>query len=81
MIVYRTSAFVIIKRHDIEFILFFTNFSSSKSMNMTLRIVSVLLLVACSSVNVYGSLSDLTFTEDYNTNDLPPTEEGEKIQV
>ena len=50
-------------------------------MNMTLRIVSVLLLVACSSVNVSGSLSDLTFTEDYNTNDLPPTEEGEKIQV
>ena len=81
MIVYRTSAFFIIKHHDIKFILFFTNFSSSKSMNMTLRIVSVLLLVACSSVNVFGSLSDLTFTDDYNTNDLPPTEEGEKIQV
>ena len=81
MVVYRTSAFVIIKHHDIEFILFFTNFDSSKSMNMTLRIVSVLLLVACSSVNVFGSLSDLTFTDDYNTNDLPPTEEGEKIQV
>ena len=81
MILYRTPVFVIIKHHDIEFILFFTNFSSSKSINMTLRIVSVLLLVACSSVNVFGSLSDLTFTDDYNTNDLPPTEEGEKIQV
>ena len=81
MIVYRTSTFVIIKHHDIEFILFFTNFDSSKSMNMTLRIVSVLLLVTCSSVHVFGSLSDLTFTDDYNTNDLPPTEEGEKIQV
>ena len=41
----------------------------------------ILCLLVCSSVKVFGSLSDLTFTEDYNTNDLPPAAEGEKIQV
>ena len=81
MIEYHTSTFSIIKHQYSDFIVFFINFSASKSINMTLRIVLILLFVTCSSVNVFGSLSDLTFTEDYNTNDLPPTEEGEKIQV
>ena len=50
-------------------------------MNLTVRVVTIFLFVACTSVKVFGSLSDLTFTEDYNTNDLPPAEEGDKIQV
>ena len=51
--------------------------------NMNCLHLGVLIVVSClfSSSEVVGSLSDITFEDNYQTNDLPPTEDGEKIQV
>jgi hypothetical protein len=50
-------------------------------MNRNSRIVLALLGVLSTSLGVSASLSDITFADGYNTNDLPPVAEGEKILV
>merc|ERR550539_1685427 len=50
-------------------------------MNQNSRIVLALLNLLSVSLGVSASLSDITFADGYNTNDLPPVGEGEKIQV
>ena len=50
---------------------------------MTLMNVTTLLLfcVLLGPKAVLGSLSDITFAENYNTNDLPPVAEGNQTMV